>query len=158
MDATHTETTRIAGELRKAVNGPAWHGPALLELLADVNAERAGRRPLPGAHSIWEIVQHVATWLDIVGERVGGHHRDIPDSEDWSPVTDESPAAWQRMVARVAEAGESLARHIERFADDALDARLRGAAATASTAYATLQGSAQHVLYHAGQVAVLKKG
>jgi len=157
MNTNHTETTRIAGELRKALKGPAWHGPALLELLADVSAPTASRRPLPAAHSIWEIVQHVATWLDIVRERVGGQHRDIPDTEDWSAVADESPAAWARMLARVAQATEDLARAIEQFPDDALDPRLPGAAATTSTAYATLHGSVQHILYHAGQVALLKK-
>ena len=32
------------------------------------------------------------------------------------------------------------------------------AAPSASSAYGTLHGSVQHVLYHAGQIAVLKKG
>ena len=71
-----TETARIAAELRRAANGPAWHGPALLEALADVTPSQAAARPLPAAHSIWEIALHAATWLDILHERTDGQHRD----------------------------------------------------------------------------------
>lgn len=32
------ETTRIADPLRRGLAGPAWHGPALLEVLAGATA------------------------------------------------------------------------------------------------------------------------
>ena len=154
----HTEPSRIAGELRKAVRGPAWHGPAFLELLADVPPPLAARRGVPGAHSIWEITLHVVTWLGVVGERIDGLHRDVSDDEDWPTVVDESPAAWQQLLDRAGAAADRLATLIEQFPDDGLDPRLPGAAATGPSAYATLHGCVQHVLYHAGQIAILKKG
>ncbi len=54
--------TRIADQLRRAFDGSAWHGPALLELLKDVDAATAAARPLPNVHSIWELVLHIAVW------------------------------------------------------------------------------------------------
>jgi uncharacterized damage-inducible protein DinB len=158
MLTVHTETARIAAELRRSMKGPAWHGPALLEVLADVTPVQACARPLPGAHTVWEIALHATTWLDILHERIDGQHRDIPDAEDWQSIDDTGPAAWQRLRARLADSAERLAARIERFPDAALDAKLPGADATASSAYVSLQGIVQHVVYHAGQIAVLKKG
>ena len=52
------ETARIRDLLDQAVAGDAWHGPSLLALLAGVPPELAARRPISGAHSIWELVLH----------------------------------------------------------------------------------------------------
>ncbi|HTS08685.1 MAG TPA: DinB family protein, partial [Candidatus Eisenbacteria bacterium] len=57
-----TEATRIADQLRRAFDGSAWHGPALLEILADVDAAAAAARPIANVHSIWELVLHIAAW------------------------------------------------------------------------------------------------
>jgi uncharacterized damage-inducible protein DinB len=158
MLTVHTETTRIAAELRHAVQGPAWHGPALLEVLADVTPLQAAARPLAAAHSIWEITLHAAGWLDILHERLDGTHRPIADEEDWQTVTDTSLDAWQRLLARIRDCAGRLASRIEGFPDEGLNRVLPGADAGASSAYVSLQGIVQHVAYHAGQIAVLKKG
>jgi len=50
------ESERIADQLKRAFEGKSWHGPSLLEILKDVTAGQAAARPIPGAHSIWEIV------------------------------------------------------------------------------------------------------
>jgi hypothetical protein len=47
-----SEAARIADQLRRAFDGSAWHGPALLELLADVDAATAAARPLAHVQSI----------------------------------------------------------------------------------------------------------
>ena len=54
-----TEIERIEDQLKRSLEGEAWHGPALEELLADVRAEQAAAKPVPPAHSIWEIVLHI---------------------------------------------------------------------------------------------------
>ena len=64
------EVVRIGSQLKRAFEGGAWHGPSLRELLADVSAEQAAARPLPGAHSMWEIVLHIAAWQDFVTRAV----------------------------------------------------------------------------------------
>ena len=70
--AKHSRTESeacIADQLRRAFLRDAWHGPAVLELLADVDAETAAARPIPSVHSIWELVLHIAVWDRM---RVGG--------------------------------------------------------------------------------------
>jgi hypothetical protein len=57
-----TELERIADQLKRAYEGPAWSGPSLLEVLDGISAERAASRLIPGAHTIWEILAHIVAW------------------------------------------------------------------------------------------------
>ena len=52
MTSSGSEPALIADQLRRTFEGDAWHGPALLELLQDVDAATAAAKPLPGVHSI----------------------------------------------------------------------------------------------------------
>src|SRR5437762_13216457 len=70
--STGSEAARIAELLQRAFDGSAWHGPAVLELLEDVDAATAAARPLPRVHSIWELVLHIAVWDDAAVRRLGG--------------------------------------------------------------------------------------
>ena len=75
-----TEIERIEDQLRRSIEGDAWHGPALNELLKDVTAEEAAAKPIPHAHSIWEILLHVITDQELVLERLPESPRVIPES------------------------------------------------------------------------------
>ncbi len=72
-----SETARLADQIRRAFAGDAWHGDSVLELLKGVDAETAASHPIKGAHSIWELVLHIAAWDDAVRlanrRQTGGH-------------------------------------------------------------------------------------
>ena len=146
------EAERIANQLRRAYRGEAWHGPALRELLEGVTAERAAARPLPGAHSIWELVLHVAAWQGVVLRRVGGEDAREPEEGDWSDVAEPDEARWREALARLDESTERLIEAVTGLADSRLEEGIGRA-----TLYAHLHGIIQHNLYHAGQIALLKK-
>jgi uncharacterized damage-inducible protein DinB len=149
------ESQRIADQLDRAYRGPAWHGPSLSELLAGLDAAAAAARPLPGAHSIWEIVRHLAVWNEVPRRRIEGEPLDsLPPEEDWPAVADPTPRAWR-------EAQEALAGAHRRLAELVLgldEARLRDPIpGSGPTVWAMLHGVVQHNLYHAGQIALLRK-
>ncbi|MGA8593786.1 MAG: hypothetical protein WB676_03495, partial [Bryobacteraceae bacterium] len=84
LPTTPDETSLIAEQLRRAYRGPAWHGPPLKAILLDVGEENALRRPPNGAHSIHEIVSHVAAWMRIARERLSAEEaREVSEEEDW---------------------------------------------------------------------------
>jgi hypothetical protein len=151
-----SEVARIGSQLKRASEGGAWHGPALLELLADVSAERAAARPIPGAHSIWEIVLHAAAWQDFATGAVEGGAMpvDLADEGNWPPVADAGEAAWRAAVAGVGEAGRRLRAALRKFTDEDLERIVPG---REYNFYFLLHGVVQHGLYHAGQIALLKK-
>ena len=97
-----TRARHLAKHLERTTTGPMWHGPALAEVLDGVTAERAAARPIPGAHSIWEIVLHTIAWAEIGRARIKGQRTGDPTpAEDWPPVTATDADAWHRAVKQL---------------------------------------------------------
>jgi len=147
-----SERNSILDQLQRSYTANAWHGPAVLEALAGVDAEAARRRPIKSAHSILEIVLHMAAWKDIVRRRLEGEKFDVTPDMDW-PLPGEGPAAWEGARASLDRAHERLRETIARFDP----ARLDQAPAGGSSAYVLMHGIIQHDLYHTGQIALLRK-
>ena len=156
-----TETKRIADQLKRAYHGPAWHGPSLLEALEGITAEQALARPIPTAHSIWELVLHSAAWMDAVRERLVNGAVKIPADGDFPAIKDSSEAGWQKTLALLAQRHDALIETINNFSEEALDQRLGDEhdppTASGYSAYYNLHGVIQHNLYHTGQIILLKK-
>ncbi|HLJ26028.1 MAG TPA: DinB family protein [Candidatus Angelobacter sp.] len=152
----NAECPRIADQLRRAFDGKAWHGSALRELLSDVKAAQAHAHPLAGAHSIWELVLHIAVWTRAaVGATQGqAMAKIVGTKEDWPVVSDSSPEAWNEAQHRLFEAKDQLAAAIEQFEDARLKETVPG---RQYDFYYLFHGIVQHSLYHAGQIALLKK-
>jgi len=151
----NAESARLAEQLRNAFNGEAWHGPALLELLADVNAATAAAHPVSGAHSIWELVLHIAAWDDGVNRRIVlGKALELNDAENFPTVNDQSPAAWKKAISDARKTHAQLVKTVETLPDRRLDEQVPGKEYDIRF---MLEGVAQHELYHAGQIAILKK-
>ena len=91
-----SETIRLADQIRRAFEGEAWHGDSILELLSGVDAKTAAAHPIKNAHSIWELVLHIAVWDDAVRRRTGGKAVTVTDAESFPPVKDTSEAAWRK--------------------------------------------------------------
>ncbi len=151
------EQQHLADTIRRACDGDAWHGPALTELLAEVNAASAGAKT-SNAHSIWELTLHIMAWFDIArrrmeGEVLGDHN--LTASDDWPPLpADMSESRWQETHTALVEAAHRVADAVADFPAPKLGEKVPSRDYT----YAVmLHGIAQHALYHAGQIALLRK-
>lgn len=150
-----TETHRINSQLKRAYQGEAWHGPSLRELLADVSHTQAARKLAPDTHSIWELVEHISAWEEIVRRRLAGEVViEIPDEVNFPVINDASELAWQATLQRLAAGQQALRDGIKECADAKLAEIVPG---MGYTNYFMLHGVIQHTLYHAGQIALLKK-
>ena len=155
MAVMTNETARIGSQLKQAYQGEAWHGPSLRELLEGVTADQAAAKPIPTVHSIWELVNHIITWEEIVRRRLEGDPvSQIPDEYNFPPVSDTGEAAWQAALKKLAEGNKLLRDAIRKIDDKQLEETAPG---TNYTNYFMLHGVIQHDLYHAGQIALLKK-
>ena len=148
------ESGRIADQLRRAFKGSAWHGPALLELLEDVDAASAAAKPLAEVHSIWELVLHVAVWDDAALRRLDGKKWQPTGLANFPLVSKPTESAWQKCVAETRRRHDALVKTVAALPDSRLRDRVPG---KRYDFYHMLQGIAQHELYHAGQIAILKK-
>ncbi|MGH9579905.1 MAG: DinB family protein [Terriglobales bacterium] len=148
-----SETARIADQLQRAFAGNAWHGPSLRELLADVSAERAAARPLPNTHNIWELVLHITAWTNVARRRALGDNADLSPQENF-PNADKGETAWKEALASLERAHRELLAAIASLPDSRLQEEVPG---HGYTVYVLLHGVVQHALYHAGQIALLRK-
>ena len=152
-----TEPARIADELRRAFDGEAWHGDSLFKILKGVTAVQAAARPIENAHSIWELVLHIAAWERAVRQRMTGVAVRLSGSRNFPPVTDASEAAWQQALAHVRRTHKELLDAVKRFPEKSLNKQVPGKKGAHYNFRFMLHGLAQHAAYHGGQIALLKK-
>jgi uncharacterized damage-inducible protein DinB len=145
------ETKRLASQLRRSYEGQAWHGPSLRELLDGVTAEQAAVKTISGAHSIWELVLHVTAWeRAAISVMEGKKYETLAGEKDWPPVTE----TWQATLDDLESATRHLITSIREMPEEKLNESAGGAE---YNFYFLLHGVVQHNLYHAGQIALLKR-
>jgi uncharacterized damage-inducible protein DinB len=154
MKESISEGARIADQLRRAFCGSAWHGPALLELLEDVDAAMAAATPLAHVHSIWELVSHVEVWDRAAIVRLDGKKHQPTGVRNFPRVPEVTESAWRKAVGATKRTHDDLVKTVAALPDTRLRERVPG---KRYDFYHNLHGVVQHELYHAGQIALLKK-
>lgn len=150
-----SEKKRTLELLDRAYRAQAWHGPALLETLAGVGAALAAKRPLKGAHTIWELVNHVASWNEIVALRLSGEVPKVTPEWNFPPSPRPTPAAWKAAQRRLARSQVKFRQAVAAFPEAKLGRRRPRATSSWNV---LIHGQIQHQLYHAGQIAMLRRG
>ena len=153
------EVLRIADQLEREHSGEPWHGSPLMQILSEVTHTEAAERPLAGGHTIWELVLHITAWKNEVRHRLAGQPAGEPEEGDWPVVGETTASAWKAAVERLDLSHRLLLSAVRNFPEPEVltptnDPRGNG---LAPTYYELLHGLIQHDVYHAGQIAILKK-
>ena len=143
----------LLAALDRAYAGPSWHGPSLAEALTDLPEAAAAWRPAPDAHNAWELAVHAAYWtwraLAALDPEAGPFEE---PGEDFFP----RPVEGRRLGDDLARL-EAWHRRL-RAAVAALDpARLGETACDGHTVADVVAGVADHHVYHAGQIRLLRR-
>lgn len=159
--ADRTETQRIAEMIDAVASGDPWYGPSVATILRGVTAEIAARPGPGGGHSIWELVLHMTGWAREVASRLGGSPAQDPEVGDWPPVGEATPERWLEAQSAFLAAHEQLATAVRQADPAQLEARVVDfrdeAGGAGASYYATLHGLVHHTVYHAAQIALLKR-
>lgn len=154
----NTECNRIAYQLASTINGEAWYGDSLREILAGVTAQQAQAHPIANAHSIWELIVHLEAWVNFAQGAVQGTPIPpwpaMPKELDWPPVSGTSEEAWKDAVRSFFASHLKIVETIKTFGDDRLESTVPG---RTYNFYRLFQSTTQHAVYHSGQIALLKK-
>lgn len=152
------ECQRIADQLASNIEGEAWYGSSLRELIEKVSATQAQARPIANIHSIWEIVHHLDAWVQFALGAVRGKQipawPGMPKEQDWPPLAASSEAAWQQAVNSLLSNYRKLVEDIKTSSDERLSAKVPG---RTYNFYHLFQSMMQHAVYHSGQIALVKK-
>ena len=149
-----TQIEILVDELKRAFDGEAWHGPALMEILESVNAKAAAARPIPSAHNAWELVLHLAAWERVITQRLRGKKATVSDADNFPHVSDNSKPAWKEAIANLRQTHDELIKTVSSLPDSKLREIVPGKDYDVRF---MLSGAAQHAAYHGGQIALLKK-
>jgi uncharacterized damage-inducible protein DinB len=154
------EIRRISDQMQRTFDGDPWYGSPLMRILDDIDCEQAAAHPIVSAHSIHEIVLHVAAWKGAVIQRLRGKKAELPAEGDW-PQTACTEETWQQSLKLLRERHNELIKLSASLDDDALwqmiGEQRDPATGSGVNVYYTLHGIIQHDVYHAGQIAILKK-
>jgi uncharacterized damage-inducible protein DinB len=156
-----TEISRIIDELAREHDGDPWHGSPLLHILEGITAAQASAKPIANGHSIWELVLHMTAWKNEVRRRLSGTPAGTPAEGDWPDPGPASEGRWRDARVQLQKAHADLAATVRALPENRLweptnDQRNRELG-TGVSYYVLLHGIVQHDVYHAGQIALLKK-
>ncbi len=144
----------LVGQIRVTFDGDSWHGPSLMKTLEGVDYEQAKARPLSDRHTIWELVGHINSWMDATSWAV--ENRRIYDAKNivnWPPMG-RTAEEWSQSVERLQPTVNRLIKSFDGWRDDEADEMPEGAKYSYRF---LLNGVIQHNVYHAGQIAILKR-
>ncbi len=156
-----TEVERIADQIARGYDGDAWYGTSLRETLRGLGPEEASARPVPGAHTVWEIVLHVTAWIRETTRRLRTGEAREPEPADWPDPGEPAEGSWAKALAELDAAHRELLEEVRRMPEERLGATLGDARdrplGSGVTYYVLLHGLAQHNAAHAAQVSLLRK-
>jgi hypothetical protein len=130
-----TECAGIADQLQRAFYGSAWHGPAVMELLEDVDATTAAAKPLRNVHSIWELLLHIAVWDAAALVRLSGTKCQPEREANFPPVNKASEAAWRRTISDAKRTHDRLVKTVSIYRSSDCATAFRGRGTTSITCF-----------------------
>lgn len=156
-----SRTGEVIDHLVRIQDGDPWYGHSIARVLEGLTPEQAAAHPVPGAHSIWELVLHMRSWVEEVSRRVESGVAREPVAGDWPPVPTATKPNWQAAQAALAAAHTLLAERLRALPPERLDTIVgdeRDPALGSGVSYQVmLHGLLQHDTYHLGQIALLRK-
>jgi uncharacterized damage-inducible protein DinB len=150
------EIKRIHKNISAVYNGQPWYGDNVFSFLSGISAERAAIKPERLNHSIAEIVCHMTAWRCFATEKMKGNAAyEVLDTElNWRKIMKLNEAEWKTIQDDLLKSQTELLQQIEQMPESMLVARVDGRKYNFRL---MLQGIAQHDIYHAGQISMIKK-
>ena len=148
------DVQRILKQYDQVLNGPAWHGDPIYEILGAVSAKVAAARPIAKAHSIWEIVGHMTFWEEVATRRLVGLRAGLEEERNFPAMPDITDANWRKTLDEFRASNQSFREALQQLAPSRLDEM---SAAGKRSFYGEAHGLIEHHVYHAGQIALLAK-
>ncbi len=147
-------TDAILKQYDRVLSADAWHGDPIWQILDGIPAQTAATHPVPNGHSIWEIVAHMTFWEGVVTNRLHGERAGLVDELNFPAVPAVTEENWRKTLDDFRGSNAAFREALRKLDPTKLD---QLSAAGKRTFYEEAHGIIEHHVYHAGQIAVLKK-
>jgi uncharacterized damage-inducible protein DinB len=149
-----TKVERILEEYDRVMHGSAWHGDPIWQILDSTSAECAAHQPIAAAHTIWEIVLHMMFWEGVGARRLAGQSAGLDEALNFPAPPAATETNWQTTRDAFRASNQEFREALTKLEAAKLDEL---SAAGKRSFYDEAHGVIQHDVYHAGQIALLKK-
>lgn len=146
----------LLAQMEGGFGGNGW-ATAAGHALAGLSADQAAWGPAADLHSVWELVNHLTFWKELVTARLHGlpiTGGPIRNPETFGSAVRGDEKAWREAVDRLMGAQAALRAAVASLQDEQLDQPLPGERTLLGD---LLSGIILHDPYHLGQVVVLRK-
>lgn len=146
----------LLAQMDAGFGGNGWV-TAARQSLDGLTSDQAARRPATGIHSIWELVNHLTFWKELVAARLRGAPMTgerIRNPETFGAAAPGDEEAWATAVQRLMQAQASLREALANVREEDLDRSLAG---EQTPVLELISGMILHDPYHLGQMALLRK-
>ncbi len=150
-----TEVERIVDQYDRVMSGRAWHGDPVWNLLEGISPECAANRPVAVAHTIWELLMHMTYWETVGYGRIMNLPVERGPGKNFPVVPKPTAANWRKTLKEFRASNRNFRQALLQLEPANLDLRL--ARDKRKSTYVEAHGVIQHHVYHAGQIAILRK-
>ncbi|HEX6747712.1 MAG TPA: DinB family protein [Longimicrobium sp.] len=155
------EIERIADQLERIFRGDPWYGSNTMDVVRGLTPAQAAHRPIPQAHTLWEIALHLTSWNREVARRLRDGVPREPEDGDWPEMPEPSAENWRYAVEMLEQSYQALLAelcrlHTAKLEETVGEARERPLG-SGVTYYVMLHGIVQHCVAHTAQMSLLRK-
>jgi hypothetical protein len=148
------EIDRILDQHDRAMNGDAWHGDPVWNILKGITAERAAMRVEPNSHTIWELVDHMTFWETEVTRRLNDLPARSVEELNFPAMPVATEDNWNATLTTFRQSNVDFRKSVTQLDSARLDETPRD---RQKSNYVDLHGVIQHHIFHAGQIVILSK-
>jgi uncharacterized damage-inducible protein DinB len=150
------EIDSIIRNLQNTLEGEPWFGRAVYELLGEIDESKTSVKPNNTEHSLLELLWHMNTWSEFTLAHLENKLADevtAIEQNDWRTINPEKHS-WKKGMAQLKSVHEKIIGILKKKEDEFLKEPVPNRKFNFRF---MLNGLIQHTIYHAGQIAYIKK-
>jgi uncharacterized damage-inducible protein DinB len=156
-NVSNTKIRIYIEQIERLYWGGNWVGESFNGKLKELKSEHVFSAPVPGVHSVAEIVWHCIYWRTVTLRRLHGDQNKYRNAtmeiQNFLPVRDLQAKGWKQILDELEETQISLLD----FLKDKTDSFLQNEYQPGYNYDFLLEGTIQHDFYHLGQVGLVLK-
>lgn len=150
------EIESIIRNLQNTLEGQPWFGRAVYELLGEIDESKISVKPNSTEHSLLELLWHMNTWAEFTLAHLENKLADevtAIEQNDWRTINPEKHN-WKKGMEQLKSIHKKIISILKQKEDDFLKEPVPNREFNLRF---MLNGLIQHNIYHAGQIAYIKK-
>lgn len=148
------ESQRIQHLFAKQYNQDPWLGVNFVDKLAQLSPDQAAYKFTPTNNSIWEILNHLISWREMVLHGISVETYNSPSHNFFQAISEPTEIEWTKTLDRLSQSQDSWLNYLSKMDEEIFDKKFGD---KNYTYYELILGVLHHDIYHLGQISLLAR-